>query len=108
MNNLVLFNKDAYNKLLNEVPKYKMITTSVLADRLNVNGSLARAAIRELAKKGLIKPVSTTHRCARAILAGRPSPLTHPSRFLPPGCDPQQPADLHSGHCCLNPVVVLV
>jgi len=59
VNNLVLFNKDAYNKLMNEVPKYKMITTSVLADRLNVNGSLARAAMRELAKKGLIKPIAT-------------------------------------------------
>jgi hypothetical protein len=28
VNNLVLFNKDAYNKLINEVPKYKMISTS--------------------------------------------------------------------------------
>lgn len=112
MNNLVLFNKDAYNKLINEVPKYKMITASgesegrpvvgswssqlppfppalpllsysnqallnqhafhspacshpfraaVLADRLNVNGSLARAAIKELVSKGLIRPVATHH-----------------------------------------------
>lgn len=46
-----------YEKLLNEVPKYKMITPSILYDRLRVNASLARAAIKELAGKGLIKAV---------------------------------------------------
>jgi small subunit ribosomal protein S25e len=35
-----------------------MITPSILCDRLRLNGSLARAAIRELAEKGLIKPVA--------------------------------------------------
>jgi small subunit ribosomal protein S25e len=30
---------------------------SILSDRLRINGSLARAAIRELETKGLIKPV---------------------------------------------------
>jgi small subunit ribosomal protein S25e len=53
----VLFDKGTYEKLLAEVPKYKMITPSILADRLRINGSLARAAIRELAAKGLIRPI---------------------------------------------------
>uniref|UniRef100_A0A7S0RV35 40S ribosomal protein S25 n=1 Tax=Chlamydomonas leiostraca TaxID=1034604 RepID=A0A7S0RV35_9CHLO len=57
VNNLVLFDKATYDKLLAEVPKYKVITASVLSDRLRINGSLARAAIGELAAKGLIKPV---------------------------------------------------
>lgn len=30
---------------------------SILSDRLRINGSLARAAIKELHSKGLIKPV---------------------------------------------------
>merc|ERR1719160_698622 len=46
---------------MTEVPHYKIITTSVLADRLNINGSLARAAIKELRAKQLIKPI-VTHR----------------------------------------------
>ncbi|KAG7669030.1 hypothetical protein KSW81_004041 [Nannochloris sp. 'desiccata'] len=41
--------------------KEKMITPSVLADRLRINGSLARAAIRDLAEQGLIKEVSKSN-----------------------------------------------
>jgi len=58
VNNMVLFDKATYEKLQTEVPKYKMITPSVLADRLRINGSLARAAIKELLGQGLIKVVS--------------------------------------------------
>ncbi|KAK9812718.1 hypothetical protein WJX72_002574 [[Myrmecia] bisecta] len=58
VNNQVLFDQPTYDKLLAEVPKYKMITPSVLSDRLRLNGSLARAAIRELLEKNLIKPVA--------------------------------------------------
>jgi hypothetical protein len=45
--------------LFKEVPTYKLITPSVLVDRLRVNGSLARVAIRELEEKGLIRKIST-------------------------------------------------
>ncbi|KAF8054880.1 ARSA1 [Scenedesmus sp. PABB004] len=58
VNNLVLFDQATYDKLHAEVPKYKMITASILSDRLRLNGSLARAAIRELLEKGLIKPIA--------------------------------------------------
>lgn len=58
VNNLVLFDQATYDKLVAEVPKYKMITTSILCDRLRLNGSLARSAIRELLNKGLIKAVA--------------------------------------------------
>ncbi|GAB4813640.1 hypothetical protein N2152v2_000686 [Parachlorella kessleri] len=58
VNNMVKFDKATYEKLLTEVPKYKMITPSVLSDRLRINGSLARAAIKELLGQGLIKVVA--------------------------------------------------
>ncbi|XP_075495546.1 small ribosomal subunit protein eS25-like [Primulina tabacum] len=58
VNNMVMFDKATYDKLLSEAPKYKLITPSVLSDRLRINGSLARKAIRELMARGLIRMVS--------------------------------------------------
>merc|ERR1719346_466291 len=54
LNNLVLFDKPTYDKLYKEVPTYKLITPSVVSERLKVRVSLARAALAELSKKGLI------------------------------------------------------
>lgn len=58
-NNAVVFDKTTYDKLFKEAPTYKLITPSVLVDRLRINGSLARVAIRELEAKGLIRLVSS-------------------------------------------------
>ncbi|ELR23353.1 S25 ribosomal protein [Acanthamoeba castellanii str. Neff] len=55
LNNLVLFDQATYEKLLKEVPTYKLITPSVISERLKINGSLARRAINELMAKGLIR-----------------------------------------------------
>jgi len=55
--NQVLFEQSTYDKLLAEVPKYKMITISILCDRLRVTCSLARKGIAILLAKGLIKPL---------------------------------------------------
>mmetsp|Transcript_582 Transcript_582/g.1100 ORF Transcript_582/g.1100 Transcript_582/m.1100 type:complete len:109 (-) Transcript_582:60-386(-) len=55
--NMVLFDKPAYEKLLADVPKMKMITTATVVERLKVNGSLARQAMKELEEQGLIKRV---------------------------------------------------
>merc|ERR1712100_539162 len=57
-NNQVLFEQSTYDKLLAEVPKYKMISISILTDRLRITCSLARKAIAILIAKGLIKPVT--------------------------------------------------
>jgi len=57
LNNLVLFDKAAYDKLC-KVPSYKLITPAVVSERLKIHGSLARAALQELLSKGLIKLVS--------------------------------------------------
>merc|ERR1712168_936975 len=58
MGNLVLFDKNTYDKLYKEVPTYKLITPSIVSERLKVRGSLAKRALEEMAGKGLIKQVS--------------------------------------------------
>eukprot|EP00245_Coleochaete_scutata_P000551 TRINITY_DN10654_c0_g1_i1.p2 TRINITY_DN10654_c0_g1~~TRINITY_DN10654_c0_g1_i1.p2 ORF type:complete len:128 (-),score=30.78 TRINITY_DN10654_c0_g1_i1:567-893(-) len=58
VNNMVLFDQGTYDKLISEVPKFKLITPSVLSDRLRITGSLARKAIKELMAKGTIRLVS--------------------------------------------------
>ncbi|KAB5541457.1 hypothetical protein DKX38_014431 [Salix brachista] len=85
VNNMVLFDQATYDKLLSEAPKYKLITPSVLSDRMRnvsvtgfrikcstnvramlvvlinvrkistISGSLARKAIRELMARGSIR-----------------------------------------------------
>jgi ribosomal protein S25/ubiquitin len=57
LNNAVLLEKDVEQKMRKEMPTYKLITTSVISDRLKVNGALARRLINMLAKEGLIKPI---------------------------------------------------
>ncbi|CAL5439801.1 unnamed protein product [Camellia sinensis] len=58
VNNMVLFDKATYDKLLSEASKYKLVTPSILSDRLRINGSLARKAIKELMARGSIRMVS--------------------------------------------------
>merc|ERR1712083_758730 len=52
--NLVMFDKPTYDKLLKEIPKAKLITPAVVSERLKVNGSIARLAIRHLEEKSVI------------------------------------------------------
>merc|ERR1712062_948044 len=61
LNNLVLFDKATYEKLYKEVPSYKLITPSVVSERLKVRGSLARFALIELEEKGLLRNVAAHH-----------------------------------------------
>merc|ERR1711911_370170 len=58
LNNLVLFDKNTYDKLYKEVPSYKLITPSIVSERLKVRGSLAKRALEEMAGKGIVKLVS--------------------------------------------------
>ncbi|MCL4131425.1 UNVERIFIED_CONTAM: hypothetical protein GTU68_018001, partial [Idotea baltica] len=59
LNNLILFDKATYDKLLKEVPSYKLITPSVVSERLKITGSLARRALEELRDKGNFFPKLT-------------------------------------------------
>ena len=58
--NAVLFDKPTFDKLEKEVPKYKVITPSVVSDRLKVSVALALSGLKHLAKKKLIKLVSSS------------------------------------------------
>ncbi|MCS4559071.1 40S ribosomal protein S25, partial [Shewanella sp. C32] len=57
LDNQVLFDNVTYEKLLKEVPAYRLITPSIVSERHKVRGSLARKALTELLNKGLIKQV---------------------------------------------------
>jgi len=59
--NKVQFEEELYTRFLAEVPKMKLITPSALVERLKVNGSLARAAIKELEEAKTITRVSYHH-----------------------------------------------
>ena len=59
LSNLVLFDKTSYEKMLTDIPKQRLITPSIISEKLKVNGSLARKAVRELLSKELIRPIMT-------------------------------------------------
>ena len=50
--------QNTYDKLYKEVPTYKLITPSIVSERLKVRGSLARKALIELTEKGIIQKVT--------------------------------------------------
>ncbi|CAJ0946453.1 unnamed protein product, partial [Mesorhabditis belari] len=57
LNNMVLFDQATYDKLYKEITTGKLITPSTVSERLKVRASLAKAGLRELQAKGLIKCV---------------------------------------------------
>eukprot|EP00406_Dinophysis_acuminata_P077467 CAMPEP_0179241900 /NCGR_PEP_ID=MMETSP0797-20121207/16734_1 /TAXON_ID=47934 /ORGANISM="Dinophysis acuminata, Strain DAEP01" /LENGTH=116 /DNA_ID=CAMNT_0020949307 /DNA_START=12 /DNA_END=358 /DNA_ORIENTATION=+ len=59
-----MFDKATFDKMLKEIPKAKLITPSVVSERLKVNGSVARAGIRHLEEQGLISHVGEKHHAA--------------------------------------------
>merc|ERR1711990_124794 len=58
LQNAVFCDQATFDKLTTEIPKVKLITVSVLSDRLKVNGSLARRCIAHLLENNLIRQVS--------------------------------------------------
>merc|ERR1712013_668579 len=61
LNNAILFDKATQEKLIKEVPSYKLITPSVVSERLKVRASLARSALEQLVEQGLIKEIDRHH-----------------------------------------------
>ena len=55
LNAAVFFDKNLYEKLKKEVPNYKLITASVISERMKCNTSMARRALTDLELKGMIK-----------------------------------------------------
>ncbi|ESL07172.1 small subunit ribosomal protein S25e [Trypanosoma rangeli SC58] len=58
LQNAVVFDKDTMDKLMNEVPKYKVITPSIISDRLKISVALAAKGLQHLCKQKQIKLVS--------------------------------------------------
>ena len=56
-NHAVVLDKATSDKLAKDVQSYRLITVATLVDRLNINGSLARMALKDLEEKGQIKKV---------------------------------------------------
>merc|ERR1711890_226347 len=59
LNNLVIFDQATYDRMMKEVATFKFVSTSSISERLKVNGSLARRAIKELIAAGSIRPLET-------------------------------------------------
>ena len=61
LNNLVLFDKATYDKFVKEVPSYKLITPSLVSERMKIRSSLAKKALTELHSKGLVRLIEKHH-----------------------------------------------
>merc|ERR1711903_174577 len=55
LNNSVCFDQATYDKMMKEAASWKLVTPSVLSERLKINGSLARRAIKELLNAGSLR-----------------------------------------------------
>ncbi|KAL9646635.1 hypothetical protein ABK040_010747 [Willaertia magna] len=62
LNNKVLFDTKAFNALVKEVPKMKLITIARVSEAIGVTGSVAKQGLRYLEEKDLIKPVVKHHK----------------------------------------------
>ena len=61
LNNLVLFDKGTYDKFVKEVPSYKLITPSLVSERMKIRVSLAKKALLELHTKGMVRMIEKHH-----------------------------------------------
>merc|ERR1712226_1135296 len=61
LNNAVFLDDKQFERMLKEVPKILCVTRSVLIEKFKIGGSIARALIQELKKRGLIVAVGTQH-----------------------------------------------
>jgi S25 ribosomal protein len=53
----VVLDKATYDRIIKDVPTFRFISPAILIERLKINGSLARIAIRHLEKEGAIKRI---------------------------------------------------
>merc|ERR1712071_585346 len=61
LNNDVFLDQRRYDKVAQEVPKILCITRAVLCEKFKIGGSVARALIRDLASKNVIRRVGDVH-----------------------------------------------
>ncbi|CDK26991.1 unnamed protein product [Kuraishia capsulata CBS 1993] len=53
----VILDQEKYDRIMKDVPTFRYVSVSVLVDRLKIGGSMARVALRQLEREGIIKPV---------------------------------------------------
>merc|ERR1711981_1197031 len=58
LQNAAHFDKPTWDKFKKDVPGYKLITPSIVSERMKVRASLARFGLNELHKEGLITLVA--------------------------------------------------
>ena len=63
LDNAVMWDQGMVDKLVGEVPKWKVITVSVISERLKVSGSIAREALKYLESKDLVKCANIDKSC---------------------------------------------
>merc|ERR1712216_1016614 len=61
LNNAVYLDDKQFERMLKEVPKILCVTRALLIEKFKIGGSIARALIKELAKRNLIVPVGQQH-----------------------------------------------
>ena len=61
LNNAVFLEEKQYERMLIEVPKILCVTRAVLCEKFKVGGAIARALIKDLARRQLIRPVGEQH-----------------------------------------------
>merc|ERR1712166_416714 len=61
LNNEVFLSKQRYDKLCNEIPKVLCVTRAILCEKFKINGSVARALIRDLHEQGKLEAVGPQH-----------------------------------------------
>merc|ERR1712071_522290 len=57
LNDAVFLDDKQYERILKELPKVLCITRAIICEKFKVGGSIARALIKDMHKKQLIKPV---------------------------------------------------
>merc|ERR1711953_70842 len=61
LDNDVFLDQKRFDKIAQEMPKILCITRGILCEKFKVNGSIARAMIKEVAARGEIKLVGDSH-----------------------------------------------
>merc|ERR1712124_121795 len=61
LNNAAYLDEKQFERMLKEVPKILCVTRAVLIEKFKIGGSIARALIKDLSKRGLIIPYGQQH-----------------------------------------------
>ncbi|EPY30348.1 small subunit ribosomal protein S25e [Strigomonas culicis] len=81
LDNAVMFDKETYDKLRSEVPKYRLITPNIISDRLKISVSLAGNGLKQLCRERLIRLVSVAgkHRVYTRVEKAEEKPAAAPA-----------------------------